>query len=206
MSSSAMDRMPILVGVGQITEKTPGLEGLSSPVDLMVQATEAALADAHLSKTVLGQVDTLVVVRSFRESTPNSPEALAKRPGASHAAQWLMPNGGNGPQYLVNRYAQAIAEGRCELALFSGAEAIDNGRKLLKAGLVTSEKRGKEVFYSTSDTGAALCESYRDVREQCLLEGLSRMDISGDDLREIGSSLRALSGQYDQASRAASSL
>ena len=42
-------------------------------------------------------------------------------------------------------------------------------RKLLKAGLVTSEKRGKEVFYSTSDTGAALCESYRDVREQCLL-------------------------------------
>ncbi|MGB0408290.1 MAG: hypothetical protein ACPGC1_13455, partial [Pseudomonadales bacterium] len=121
MSSSAMDRMPILVGVGQITEKTPGLEGLSSPVDLMVQATEAALADAHLSKTVLEQVDTLVVVRSFRESTPNSPEALAKRLGASNAAQWLMPNGGNGPQYLVNRYAQAIAEGRCELALFSGA-------------------------------------------------------------------------------------
>ena len=130
-----MDRMPILVGVGQITEKTPGLEGLSSPVDLMVQATEAALADAHLGRGVLEQVDTLVVVRSFRESTPNSPEALAKRLGASNAAQWLMPNGGNGPQYLVNRYAQAIAEGRCELALFSGAEAIDNGRKLLKAGI-----------------------------------------------------------------------
>ncbi|MGB0318069.1 MAG: hypothetical protein ACPGAD_04385, partial [Pseudomonadales bacterium] len=135
MSSSAMDRMPILVGVGQITEKTPGLEGLSSPVDLMVQATEAALADAHLGRAALEQVDTLVVVRSFRESTPNSPEALAKRLGASSAAQWLMPNGGNGPQYLVNRYAQAIAEGRCELALFSGAEAMDNGRKLLKAGI-----------------------------------------------------------------------
>ena len=135
MSSSAMDRMPILVGVGQITEKTPGLEGLSSPVDLMVQATEAALADAHLGREALEQVDTLVVVRSFRESTPNSPEALAKRLGASSAAQWLMPNGGNGPQYLVNRYAQAIAEGRCELALFSGAEAMDNGRKLLKAGI-----------------------------------------------------------------------
>ena len=101
----------------------------------MVQATEAALADAHLGRAALDQVDTLVVVRSFRESTPNSPEALAKRLGASSAAQWLMPNGGNGPQYLVNRYAQAIAEGRCELALFSGAEAMDNGRKLLKAGI-----------------------------------------------------------------------
>jgi predicted MarR family transcription regulator len=32
------------------------------------------------------------------------------------------------------------------------------------------------------------------------------MDMSGDDLSALGASLRALSGQYDQASRAASSL
>jgi len=79
-------------------------------------------------------------------------------------------------------------------------------RKLLKSGLIVSEKRGKEVFYRTSEEGAALCEAYRDVRRRCLLEGLSRMDVTGDELREIGASLRALSGQYDQASRAASSL
>lgn len=79
-------------------------------------------------------------------------------------------------------------------------------RKLSKAGLIMSEKRGKEVFYRTSTEGAALCGAYRDIRTRCLLEGLSRMDISGDDLREIGANLRALSGQYDQASRAASSL
>ena len=79
-------------------------------------------------------------------------------------------------------------------------------RKLSRAGLVTSEKRGKEVFHRTSEAGAALCDTYREVRRQCLLEGLARMDLTGDDLREIGASLRALSGQYDQASRAASSL
>ncbi|WP_082176229.1 winged helix DNA-binding protein [Pseudaestuariivita atlantica] len=79
-------------------------------------------------------------------------------------------------------------------------------RKLLKAGLLTSEKRGKEVFYATSPTGAELCETYRAVRKQCLLEGLSRMDLSGENLREIAANLRALSGQYDQASRAAASL
>ncbi|SRR6056297_803563 len=79
-------------------------------------------------------------------------------------------------------------------------------RKLSKAELIVSEKRGKEVFYSTSKEGEALCEAYRTIRKQCLLEGLSRMDISGDELREIGANLRALSGQYDQASRAASSL
>jgi len=79
-------------------------------------------------------------------------------------------------------------------------------RKLSKAGLIVSEKRGKEVFYRTSPSGAALCDAYRDIRTRCLLEGLTRMDTSGDDLRDIGATLRALSGQYDQASRAASSL
>lgn len=79
-------------------------------------------------------------------------------------------------------------------------------RKLTKAGLIDSEKRGKEVFYRASPEGVALCEAYGDIRRRCLLEGLALMDLSGDELRDIGASLRALSGQYDQASRAASSL
>lgn len=79
-------------------------------------------------------------------------------------------------------------------------------RKLLKAELITSEKRGKEVFYSTSPTGAELCNVYRNIRRQCLLEAVGHTDMSGSELREIARSLRALSGQYDQASRAAASL
>jgi predicted MarR family transcription regulator len=79
-------------------------------------------------------------------------------------------------------------------------------RKLMKAGLLASEKRGKEVFYSTSDEGRALCDRYREIREQCLLESLSHGGIEGDALREVASLLRTLSGQYDQASRAAASL
>lgn len=79
-------------------------------------------------------------------------------------------------------------------------------RKLLKAGLLLSEKRGKEVFYATSREGQSLCEAYREVRRQCLLGGLGRMDISGEEMREMAAHLRGLSGQYDQASRAAASL
>lgn len=79
-------------------------------------------------------------------------------------------------------------------------------RKLLKMDLLVSEKRGKEVFYSTSPTGAELCEAYREMRDRCFLDGLSRLDMTGDEMREIAASLRALSGQYDQASRAAASL
>lgn len=79
-------------------------------------------------------------------------------------------------------------------------------RKLLKSGLVEAEKRGKEMFYSASPAGAQLCDEYRNVRKACFLDGMGRIEVSGDDLREIAAGLRAMSGQYDQASRAAASL
>ena len=76
----------------------------------------------------------------------------------------------------------------------------------MKMELLTSEKRGKEVFYNVSNAGEELCAAYRDVRGRCFLDGLSRLDMTGEEMREIAASLRALSGQYDQAGRAASSL
>lgn len=79
-------------------------------------------------------------------------------------------------------------------------------RKLMKMKLLESEKRGKEVFYRTSDTGQDLCDSYRAVRDRCFLDGLTHLDMTGDEMRQIAASLRAFSGQYDQASRAAASL
>lgn len=79
-------------------------------------------------------------------------------------------------------------------------------RKLMKMELLKTEKRGKEVFYRTSDTGQELCEAYRVVRDGCFLDGLTHLDMTGDEMRKIAASLRALSGQYDQASRAAASL
>ncbi|MDF3412837.1 winged helix DNA-binding protein [Sulfitobacter sp. M57] len=79
-------------------------------------------------------------------------------------------------------------------------------RKLLKSELLETDKRGKEVFYRTSETGAGLCEAYRAIRKSCFLDGLSRLDNKGEDLRVIAAQLRTMSGQYDQASRAAASL
>ena len=79
-------------------------------------------------------------------------------------------------------------------------------RKLLKMELIISNKRGKEVFYKTSKQGQTLCDKYRLVRKNCLLDGMDKLGLSGEDLRKIGSDLRAISGQYDQASRAASTL
>jgi acetyl-CoA C-acetyltransferase len=124
--------MPVLVGVGQVTERDFD-ENSSSPLDLMEQAVLLAVADAGINKSALADLDTLAVVKSFREPTRNSPESLANRLGATRATQWLMPDGGNGPQYLVNRFSEAIARGESRFVLFAGSEAMATGRKIVKS-------------------------------------------------------------------------
>lgn len=79
-------------------------------------------------------------------------------------------------------------------------------KKLHKAGLIAREKRGKEIFYSTTVEGQAACQRYREVRERCLVKAYRSMSQGGTELETTAEMLRALSGLYDQAARAAASL
>jgi len=80
-------------------------------------------------------------------------------------------------------------------------------KKLLKAGLVSSKKHGKEVLYATTAAGIDLCLRYRGVREACLVDGFVAFDSSsGVELAEVARQLRLLSGLYDQAARSATNL
>lgn len=78
-------------------------------------------------------------------------------------------------------------------------------KKLVNAGYVRSQKKGKEVFFSTTEAGAALCMRYRDVREACLMPGFSGAAEENRQLGEFSELLRIISGRYDQAARSATS-
>jgi len=80
-------------------------------------------------------------------------------------------------------------------------------KKLLRAGLVGATKNGKETHYAASPDGAALCRKYREIRETCLVETMNVLGgVDTDEIARAASVMRALSGLYDQASRAATSL
>ena len=79
-------------------------------------------------------------------------------------------------------------------------------KKLANLGLVYGNRRGKEVFWSTTEAGRALCERYRQVREACLMPGFSGAEEENVRLGEMARFLRTLSGRYDQGARAASSI
>jgi predicted MarR family transcription regulator len=79
-------------------------------------------------------------------------------------------------------------------------------KKLQNLGLVQTQKHGKEVFYSTNEQGAALCKRYFEIREQVLVSNLTGGGTESAELADLARLLRTLSGLYDQASRAATSL
>jgi predicted MarR family transcription regulator len=79
-------------------------------------------------------------------------------------------------------------------------------KKLVGLGLVQSEKRGKEVLFSTTAAGQDYITRYREVREACLVAALSKEGSENAKLGEMAGFLRFLSGMYDQAARAATSL
>jgi predicted MarR family transcription regulator len=78
-------------------------------------------------------------------------------------------------------------------------------RKLVKRELLASERRGKDSYYRVAESGRTFCEEYRKAREQCLVDAISKLNIS-EELGELAATMRTLSGVYDPASRAVRSL
>lgn len=76
-------------------------------------------------------------------------------------------------------------------------------KKLTKAGLVQDGRQGKEKMVVTTDKGAQLCETYREIREALLLRAVNELGLEPDQVSRAAATLRLMAGQYDQAARAA---
>lgn len=125
-------RTPIIVGVGQFTERIddPGYRGMSA-VELAAAAAEAALADTGKAGAVAAAVDTVVGIRQFEISgrgmaplgcSTNYPRSVARRIGAAPARAVLEPIGGQGPQHVLSEFAGVIAAGAAEVVMVFGSE------------------------------------------------------------------------------------
>lgn len=129
------ERTPVLVGVGQVTDKHPELGARMAPLALLRAAVERATDDAGLTRARLADLDLVTCVKMFREDLKNPPDALATALGADRARRVYGPTGGHTPQRFVNATAEAIARGEAEFALIAGAEVIDTASRAREAGV-----------------------------------------------------------------------
>jgi acetyl-CoA C-acetyltransferase len=111
-------RTPVIVGVGQVTWR----EGdAPEPVDLLAEATRAAIADTG-ARRVPGSIVSTRLVRMFSARYRDPGSLLATRIGASPGHTAYTGIGGHWPQTLVGRAADEIADGLDGVVLIGGAE------------------------------------------------------------------------------------
>src|SRR5690606_13394500 len=121
-------RTPILVGAGQITQREPDPAKALSPMDLTAAAAKSAAEDAGPGGRLLAMLDTIVVLRSFSDTSwrfaspfggpSNPPKSLATRLGADAARRLIYTwPGGNMPQWCVNRLFEMVTRGEVGAAL-----------------------------------------------------------------------------------------
>ncbi len=79
-------------------------------------------------------------------------------------------------------------------------------KKLDSHKLLLSGKRGSEKTVSLTPRGDEVVQRYRKVREALLVDSVKSAGMDEKRLSEIAALMRALSGHYDQAARAAASL
>ncbi|MFP5071643.1 acetyl-CoA acetyltransferase [Pseudonocardia nantongensis] len=167
MSTEIDPRTPVLVGVGQSSDRidAPGYRRLSA-VELAAEAAREALRDTGVTDPAgpAAALDTLAGVRQFEISTPgaeaplgrstNYPRSVAQRVGADPERAILEVTGGQAPQHLVTELGAAIAAGAAEVALVVGSEAISTARHL--AGTEDAPDFSETVDGTLEDRGFGL--------------------------------------------------
>ena len=133
------DNTPILIGAGQKTWRETDTN--RTPVDALQEACSAALADAG-GNEVTDAVDTIGTVRFIADASPGGGAVFPRNPGIELAARLGITDpalflgflGGNSPQYLVNYFANQLADGQREVVLLAGAELLATFFSALRTG------------------------------------------------------------------------
>jgi len=126
-------RAPCVIGVAQHTVH-PGEGPAPEPLALWELVCRAAADDSGRGQAVLAAADSLQVV--YCQSWPYDDPVgrLAGRLGIDPRDRHYSGIGGTTPQVLVQSAAEAILAGRLDVAVLTGAEALETLRQLNKRG------------------------------------------------------------------------
>jgi acetyl-CoA C-acetyltransferase len=132
-TTASDDRIPVIVGIGEIVDRPKEIaEGLE-PLTLLEQALRRAETDSGAK--LLDEIGSLDIVNflSWRYRDPEI--ALSQRLGIKPKHACYGPVGGESPIRYLHEAAQRIARGECSVAAVCGAEAQSTATKAERAGV-----------------------------------------------------------------------
>ncbi len=123
---------PVIVGVGQLTNRPSSPADILEPLEMMARCTEAAGEDCGAS--ILPHLQSISVINLISHRYADPAAQLAARIGTSPTEKVMTSMGGNSPQLRINETSQKIANGELDCALIAGAEAFHSLKIARNAG------------------------------------------------------------------------
>src|ERR1700716_1084822 len=127
------DRIPVIVGEGEITDRPADLKSGLEPLTLLEEALKRAEADS--GGKLLGDIQSLDIVNFLSWRYQDPAKQLSDRLGIQPAHARYGPGGGESPIRYLHEAAQRIARGECSVAAICGAEAQSTATKAERAGV-----------------------------------------------------------------------
>jgi len=128
------ERIPVLVGAGEIADRVTDPRDAREPIALMAEALRRAAEDAG-APGLLARLDSLDIVNSVSWPYPDLAAALAARLPQAPARLHYGPIGGETPVRFIDEAAARIARGESAVAAVVGAEAQHAVAAARKSGI-----------------------------------------------------------------------
>ncbi len=116
-------RAPVIVGVGQTSQRVPP-EAAKPPIELLADAARAADANTGAAVSLLARADVVAVVAIGSWRYPDPGALLARKLAIAPRVTAVSTVGGNSPQVLIDEFAAQIQSGDCDVVLVGGAESM----------------------------------------------------------------------------------
>src|SRR5258707_1085950 len=127
------DRIPVIVGIGEIVDRPKEIAAGLEPLALLEEALKRAEADS--GGKLLGEIQSLDIVSFLSWRYRDQEVLLSDRLGIKPKHAYYGPVGGESPIRYVHEAAPRIARGECRVAAVCGAEAQATATKAERAGL-----------------------------------------------------------------------
>ena len=120
--------VPVIVGIGDVKNKSLQVKDAVEPMHLMLQAISFALEDTGLTRSkrneLQSRIDGIDVVASWTWSYDDLPALLSQQLGIMPKHKHYSKHGGNQPMKLLDEAARRISQGLCSVAVVTGGEAL----------------------------------------------------------------------------------
>src|SRR6202789_2833052 len=133
MATQSPDRTPVIVRVGEITDRPKDITDGLEPLALLVEALKRAEADSGAA--LLGEIDSLDIINFLSGRYRDPEKLLSSRLGIQPKHAYYGPVGGESPIRYLHEAAQRIARGESSVAAICGAEAQSTATKAERAGI-----------------------------------------------------------------------